>query len=52
MEEKQIRIYAYEKFKKELLYKFRDAFSDAFCNILENNVDEVLKNLKARENAN
>lgn len=50
MDEKQIRLYAYEKMRKELMYKFQDAFSDAFCKILQNNVDDVVIRLKAREN--
>jgi hypothetical protein len=37
--------------RKELLYKFTEAFSDGFCKVLTNSVDEVVKNLKARENA-
>lgn len=51
MDEKQIRIYAYEKMGKELMYKFQDAFSDGFCKILKNNVDDVVFSLKAQENA-
>lgn len=49
MDEKQIRIEAYEKMRKELAYKFADAFSDGFCKILMNNVDEVVGKLKERE---
>lgn len=51
MDEKQIRLYAYEKMRKELMYKFQDAFSDGFCKILKNNVDAVVCDLKAKENA-
>jgi hypothetical protein len=52
MDEMAIKLDAYNTMKKELMDRFIEAFNDGFCAILENNIDEVLKNLKARENAN
>ena len=51
MDEMTIKIEAYETMRKELMYRFTEAFSDGFCKILENNVDDVVRSLKARENA-
>ena len=47
-----IKLDAYETMRKALEEKFKDAFTPAWSNIIMNCVDEVLKNLKARENAN
>ena len=49
MDEMTIRIEAYEKMKKELEYKFKEAFTDKWSGILMNSVDEVVDKLKERE---
>lgn len=49
MDEKTIRIEAYERMKKELMHRFEEAFTDGFCVVLENNVNMVVEALKERE---
>jgi hypothetical protein len=49
MDEKEIRIEAYETMKKALEEKFKVAFTPAWSKILMNNVDEVVDKLKGGE---
>ena len=49
MDEKTIRIEAYETMKKALEEKFKVAFTPTWSKILMNNVDEVVDKLKERE---
>lgn len=51
MDEKQIRLYAYEKIRKALEEKFKDAFTPAWSKVIMKNVDAVICVLKAKENA-
>lgn len=48
MDEKQIRIYAYEKMRKELEEKFKGAFTPAWSDIIMNSVNEVADKLKEK----
>lgn len=49
MDEKTIRIEAYETMRKALEEKFKVAFIPAWSKILMNNVDEVVDKLKGGE---
>lgn len=40
---------AYEKMAKKLMEKFKDAYNDGFCVLLQKQVDAVVKELKERE---
>ena len=51
MDEKKIRLEAFDKMQKALMERFEEAFNDGFCGILKNNVNQVVTELKARENA-
>lgn len=49
MDEKTIRIEAYETMRKALEEKFKVAFESKWSGIIMNNVDEVVEKLKERE---
>ena len=49
MDEMTVKIKAYETMRKELEYKFKEAFTDKWSGILMNNVDEVVDKLKGGE---
>lgn len=49
MDEKEIRIEAYETMRKALEEKFKDAFQPKWSGIIMNSVDEVANKLKGGE---
>jgi hypothetical protein len=51
MDEKAIKIEAYETMRKALEEKIRDAFTPAWSKVIMNNVGAVVCGLKAKENA-
>lgn len=51
MNEKKIRLDAYQKIKDALMAQFKDAFSKEFCVILERNIDVAIRDAVAEENA-
>ncbi|MBQ2397456.1 MAG: hypothetical protein II304_10580 [Bacteroidales bacterium] len=51
MDEKTIKIEAYETMKQALEEKFKVAFTPAWSKVIMNNVDAVICVLKAKENA-
>ena len=50
MDEKTVKIEAYEKMRKALEEKIKDAFTPAWNKVIMNNVDAVVCGLKAKEN--